>query len=230
VDYQTIYRDHADEYDELVSSEDHEGNLLPALAAVAPIDDATIVDVGTGTGRVARVLLPRAARVIGVEPSHAMLAVARARLGSSSRVELHQGSADALPLPNEVADGAVAGWVFGHLRHWMPEGWRDSISRAVEEMRRVVKPGGSIVIIETLGTGTKNPAPPNDALAEYYAWLEGSMGFRRSQLRTDYAFADRETAARVAGFFFGDKITGSIEATESGVRIPECTGIWSHAK
>jgi len=46
VDYQTIYRDHATEYDELVSAEDHTGNLLPALTAVAKIDGATLRDDG----------------------------------------------------------------------------------------------------------------------------------------------------------------------------------------
>ncbi len=231
MDYATVYREHAEEYDALVSAEDCDGNLVPQLAAVAMIDRATIVDVGTGTGRVARALLPRARFVIGVEPSPAMLAVARARLQDAApgRFELHEASAESLPIADGVADLAVAGWVFGHLRHWMPDDWRTSIARALTEMSRVTVPGGALVVIETLGTGRTEPSPPNAALAEYYTWLEEERGFARAVIRTDYLFPDVKTAAKVCGFFFGEEKAQAI--TRSGSpRVPECTGVWSRGR
>ena len=225
-----IYRDHAVEYDALVSAEDCDGNLVPAIASVARIDGAFVVDVGTGTGRVARLLLHRARRIVGVEPQEAMLAVARSRLGDA--VELHLASADALPLDDAVADVAIAGWVFGHFRHWMPARWKDDVARALGEMSRVVGPGGTLVVIETLGTGrteSDGPAPPNAALAEYYAWLETEHGFKRAAIRTDYSFSDVETAARVCGFFFGDAMARTIRERGSS-RVVEYTGVWSRRR
>jgi ubiquinone/menaquinone biosynthesis C-methylase UbiE len=147
--------------------------------------------------------------------------------GSRASFELHRGSADALPVDDGVADVAIAGWVFGHFRHWMPDGWREDVARAIAEMERVVAPGGAIVIIETLGTGRgEGPAPPNDALAEYYTWLESEHGFTRKAIRTDYAFPDVETAARICGFFFGDSMAKTIRERGSA-RVAEHTGIWS---
>ena len=108
MDYETIYREHADAYDELVSAEDCDGQLLPALAAIASLDGRTIVDVGAGTGRITRQLLPRAEQVICVEPSAAMLAVAASRLRATGRTNfaLHQGSADALPGSRSIPPAA----------------------------------------------------------------------------------------------------------------------------
>src|SRR5262249_51397388 len=48
MDYEEIYRFHAREYDELVSAEDCEGNLLPALEAVAPLCGVEALEVGVG--------------------------------------------------------------------------------------------------------------------------------------------------------------------------------------
>jgi ubiquinone/menaquinone biosynthesis C-methylase UbiE len=239
MDQSVIYREHAAEYDALVSAEDCDGNLVPAIAAVARLDGAFVVDVGTGTGRVARMLLSRARHIIGVEPQEAMLAVARARLADAARdarawaeVELHRASAHALPVADGVADLAIAGWVFGHFRHWMPERWREDVARALAEMNRVVRPGGAIVIVETLGTGrdeADGPTPPNAALAEYYAWLESAHGFTRAAIRTDYSFRDVETAARICGFFFGDSMAKTIRERGSS-RVPEWTGVWSRVR
>jgi len=55
-------------------------------------------------------------------------------------------------------------------------------------MVRVVKPGGSIIIIETLGTGFTEPAPP-EILKPYYEYL-ASRWFTLVSIRTDYLFTD----------------------------------------
>ena len=226
-DQREIYERHAEEYDALVSAEDWDGRLVPAIDAIAPLASADVLDVGTGTGRIARLVAPKVARVVGVDRSAAMLAIARRRLETlGTRFELHCAEATALPVPSGWADVAIAGWVFGHFCHWMPDGWQGEVTRAIGEMRRALKPSGAIVIIEKLGTGSETPSPPNDALASYYAWLEAEHGFARTSVRTDYRFADVETAARTTGFFFGDAFAARARA-EGWARVPECTGIWS---
>jgi hypothetical protein len=107
----------------------------------------------------------------------------------------------------------------------MPEQWRAQVASAIGQMQRALRPAGTVVIIETLGTGSTEPAPPSPELAEYYAWLEREQGFERVEIRTDYQFATLEAAAKLTGFFFGDEFARRVVA-EQWTRVPECTGIW----
>lgn len=222
-----IYEERAEEYDALISAEDAMGELPRALDALVSLDDAVIADVGAGTGRIARTVGGRARRVHLVERAAPMLEVARRRLEAQGdvRFELHHADARALPLEDASCDLAIAGWVFGHFRHWMPEGWKLEVDAAIAEMRRVVRPGGGIVVIETLGTGHETPRI-HAALDEYFEHLEQAHGLTRSWIRTDYQFADVETAARVCGSFFGAPLVEKIRAG-GWARVPECTGIFS---
>lgn len=226
-----IYTDHAREYDALVSAEDCDGHLLPALERLVPLSGSAVLEVGIGTGRLTRMLLPRVARLVGVEPAPAMLAEARRHVAAlppdvAGRADLHEADARALPVPDAWADLAIAGWVFGHLRHWLPDDWRGQVATALNEMERALKPGGVLVVIETLGTGCAEPAPPNPALGEFYAWLETERGMTRAHIRTDYQFADVSMAAVVTGFFFGPEFAERVRR-ENWARVPECTGLWS---
>lgn len=218
--FEEIYAHHAREYDELINAEDCDHELEKVLRS---FHAKRVVDVGAGTGRIARALLAQGAHVIAVDKSAAMLEVARKHLAATSgRWEAHVADARELPIDDGVADLVTAGWVFGHFREWMPEGWRTEVARALDEMRRVAKAGAPVIVIETLGTGSTQPRPPTEGLAEYYRWLEQERGFTRREVRTDYQFASVQEAARVTGFFFGEEFGRSV-ASE---RVPECTGVW----
>jgi ubiquinone/menaquinone biosynthesis C-methylase UbiE len=227
-DFTTIYREHAHEYDQLVSREDYHGNLLRALAAIRAPDGLDAVEMGAGTGRLTRLLAPRARSIVAFDRSKAMLDVAAATL---SRLQLNNwrvGAGDnrCLPVADKVADVCIAGWSFGHSVGWTPEAWPGEIDRAVSEMRRVLRPGGTAMILETLGTGRETPQPPTDGLAAYYARLESVHGFTPGWIRTDYRFASLDEAARLTRFFFGDELADRV-AHERLIVLPECTGVWS---
>ena len=220
MDYGQIYRDHADDYDALVAAEDARGELAARLRQLVPAG-STLVDVGTGTGRIAR-MCQHAGRILGVERAPAMLAIAAAHRDRSGHADwqLFEADARALPLGDRIADAVVAGWVFGHFQAWMPDGWRDEVDRALAEMRRVARPGAPIVVIETLGTNHTTPRA-HPGLDAYFAHLE-AQGFAREVLRTDYHFADDASARRLVGRFFGDAMAAAIP----GADVPECTGLW----
>jgi ubiquinone/menaquinone biosynthesis C-methylase UbiE len=222
-----FYEEQAEAYDALIAAEDADGRLLDELTRRLPLDGARIADVGSGTGRLARMLAERATHVTLVDRAAPMLEVARRRLeamGLGERVTIEIGDARALPLGDGSVEVAMAGWVFGHFRHWMPDGWRDEVDAALAEMRRVVVTDGHIVVIETLGTGHERPRE-HPELDEYFEHLEAVHGLSRFWLRTDYQFDDVEGAVEVLGPFFGEELVERIRR-EEWRRVPECTAVF----
>ena len=140
VDFEDIYRHHAEEYHALITAEDRDGHLLPALVGLAPLAGATVLEVGAGTGRVTGLLLAAGARVVATERAPAMLEVARRQLGppAQGRCALVCADARALPVRADWADVALAGWVFGHMRAWHAATWRDEVERGLAGMDRAL--------------------------------------------------------------------------------------------
>ena len=222
-DYQRFYRERAEEYDRLVQAEDCDGALGPALAGIIALDGAEVLEIGVGTGRITRSLVAAGARVVGCEPSEAMLAVARRHLGDAATLVAEP--VQTFEFPPRPFDLALAGWVFGHFVSWYPETWRDEIGAALDRMLDSLVPSGTLVVIDTLGTGVAEAAAPRPELAEYHRWLERDRGLQRRVLRTDYAFPDVATAAEVTGAFFGDELAARVRR-EAWSRVPEHTGLW----
>ena len=221
-----VYETRAVEYDALISAEDVDRALPRLLDRLVTFDGATVADIGAGTGRFARLLAPRARHVHLIDRAGPMLDVARARLAEDglTNVSLFVADARALPLPDASVDLAVAGWVFGHFPHWMPDDWRTEVAEALVEMRRITKPGGAVLVVETLGTGHETPRK-HEKLDPYFDWLIEEQRFEQTVLRTDYGFPDVETAARICGSFFGDALASTIRA-RSWARVPECTSVF----
>jgi len=229
MDHEAIYASHAEAYDALVQAEDCDGRLIPAIEAIAPLSGAAVLEVGVGTGRIARAIVGRVGRLVAIDRAPAMLALARqhlSRVEGAAPWEVHEADARALPVGSGWADIAIAGWVFGHFREWMPADWEAQVALALGEMRRALRPGGALIVIETLGTGSEVPAAPTAELDEYVTWLERVQGLERHAIRTDYQFGDVEAAAAITGFFFGDAFARRVRR-EGWSRIPECTGLWS---
>ena len=90
-------------------------------------------------------------------------------------------------------------------------------------MRRVLRPSGTIIVLETMGTGHEAPHPPDELLA-YFAYLE-AQGFASTWIRTDYLFESLEEAEASARFFFGESLAKEVRDKNWNI-LPECTGIW----
>ncbi|HUT34639.1 MAG TPA: ubiquinone/menaquinone biosynthesis methyltransferase [Planctomycetota bacterium] len=122
-----------------------------AVEALAPRDGEHHLDIGCGSDDMALEILRRApgCRVIGLDPSQQMLALAAekaGRAGVGDRLTLAAGDACALPF----ADGSFAGITSAFaLRSFTDRG------RAFREMRRVLAPGGRVVLLEL--TGPRHP-------------------------------------------------------------------------
>jgi ubiquinone/menaquinone biosynthesis C-methylase UbiE len=225
--FQEIYAHHADRYEELIAHEDRARSLDAALDRVLGGRPEIVVELGCGTGRVTRLLSPRAERVRAYDGYAHMVEHARAHL---SLPNVSYGVADngALPEADGAADVVVAGWTIGHVTGFFPEAWEEHARRAVNEMRRIARPAGRIVILETMGTCVESAGPPNERLARLYAMFEGEFGLSREVIETSYELATVEEAARVLGFFFGEPMAEKVRARGSAI-VPEWTGVWSGA-
>ncbi len=227
--FEEIYAAHADDYDRLVEREDHQSNVIAAIRQLQPLDNAAVVELGAGTGRITRQLVPWIKSMRAFDGSEHMLGVARKHLEKSGFTNWSLEVADnaALPVENASVDLSIAGWSLGHQTAWAEDRWRVTIGAAVDEMLRVLRPGGTAAILETLGTGVSEPAPPNESLAAYYQWLEQVRGFQKIWIRTDYKFASIEEGVELFRFFFGQTRAQRVLDAGSPI-VPECTGIWYH--
>jgi ubiquinone/menaquinone biosynthesis C-methylase UbiE len=224
--FTAIYSRRAAAYHRMIAAEDADGNLRRALEAVTPLRAKRVLDLGTGTGRLPLLLNGIADKVVGLDLHRAMLIEnARQRALSGGGWALAQGDMRHLPLAAGWAEVVCAGWAIGHLRGWHPDDWRAHIGAVLDEMHRAAAPGGALIILETLTTGSLTPAPPTPGLAEYYAWLEDEWDFTRQAIRTDYAFDDVESAVAATEFFFGPDLAQAIR-THGWARLPEWTGVW----
>jgi ubiquinone/menaquinone biosynthesis C-methylase UbiE len=224
----TIYQQHADQYEQLVSHEDYEHKLYTALTAIRSFDQADVVEWGAGTGRVSALIAPAARSIVACDLNDHMLKVARLKLQRSERLMWQAVVADhrQMPLPDHCADVSLAGWTVGYFNATAYGlGWRQAVAATIAQMQRMLRPGGTIIIIETLGTGCIEPRPPTEALAAYYRMLAEDLGFQATWVRTDYQFDSLDQAAALTSFFFGADWAGKVR-DNNWIILPECTGLW----
>jgi SAM-dependent methyltransferase len=112
----------------------YEPHVVDAVAAAA--GGPRVLDVGAGTGRIAGPLLRTGIDVVAVEPLPAMRAILEVNVGPERALA---GRAEELPLEDASVDGAVCcdAW------HWF------DAARAADELHRVVRPGGGVVVCVT---------------------------------------------------------------------------------
>jgi ubiquinone/menaquinone biosynthesis C-methylase UbiE len=224
-DHHEIYTSQAEAYEQLVSHEDYQHHIEKALGGILPLEGIEVVELGAGTGRLTCLLAPVVRRLWAFDIAHAMLGVAAHKLAQNGlhNARLAQADHRRLPLPAASADLTLSGWSICYLVDWNRQAWQPEVEQALAEMRRVTRPGGALVLLETQGTGFEAPHPP-DHLLDYYAFL-AEKGFAASWFRSDYEFEDPVQAEALARFFFGDALAQQVKTSASAI-LPECTGLW----
>ena len=185
--------------------EDYERGRPGWPADVARIADlppaATVLDLGAGTGKLTRLLVPAFERVVAVEPAEAMRGLLTALCAGA---EVLSGTGHEIPLAEASVDAVFAAQAY----HWFDD------ERAIAEMARVLRPRGALVLMWNLPAGPWEPSTSSaeELLSEHE--LEGRPRLhparpRRASRREWLAARRRRFAVRAVR---GDRLAQSPEA------------------
>jgi len=136
------FRENAARWDQIRSLYIDEAKVEEAVLALLPQGGMRdFLDVGTGTGRILGLVAPRAERAVGIDQSREMLAIARTHIERSAlkNATVRQGDMYQLPWPAASFDAVTLHQVLH---------FADEPAAAIEEIGRVLRPGGTLVIAD----------------------------------------------------------------------------------
>jgi ubiquinone/menaquinone biosynthesis C-methylase UbiE len=160
--------------------------------------DGAALDVGCGAGHLSFQLASQVARVVALDPAPAMLETVRAAAAARGLegLETRLGGAEALPFADGSFDLAATRY---SAHHWI------RLDKSLREMRRVLRPGGNLLVIDVEGDGNalldthlqtlellRDPSHVRDRSAREWRGLLADAGFKLSQeehwpLRLEFA-------------------------------------------
>ncbi|MEX0752289.1 MAG: metalloregulator ArsR/SmtB family transcription factor [Xanthobacteraceae bacterium] len=139
---QAYFRRHAAEWDRIRRLHVADAAVEEAIrAAVADTPFRSLLDLGTGTGRMLELFGPQIERGLGLDLSLDMLALARARLDRAGlrHCTVRHGDIYDLALPKDSFDLVIIHQVL----HFLDDG-----ARAIREAARVLRPGGRLLVVD----------------------------------------------------------------------------------
>lgn len=186
---------HYDSFAEAYAAET-ESNLInadytrPAVLDLAgDVAGRRILDAGCGAGPLAAALRERGAIVTGIDSSVKMLELARERLGEDADLRLADVGSP-LPFPDKSFDDVVACLVLHYLEDW---------AAPLAELRRVLEPGGRLIVVVDHPFVQKLLNPDGDYFAVSERSEEWTFGGHTAQMRfwhrPLHAMTDAFTAA-----------------------------------
>jgi ubiquinone/menaquinone biosynthesis C-methylase UbiE len=139
-------------YDEINPFVWNEQMRAEAISMLELEDRDRVLDVGCGTGFGTEGLLERTEHVHGLDQSSYQLERAYAKFGKDGPVQFYRGDAERLPFGDDAFDVV---WSSGSIEYWP-----DPVA-TLREFRRVVEPGGSVLVV--------GPDAPHSTLFEKLA-------------------------------------------------------------
>lgn len=202
-------------YERENAAQDVDGAIWAALREVTDWDGLDVVDVGCGDGYHLPVFARHAGSVTGVEPHPPLVARARRRVGALRGVRVVQAGAAGLPLPDASAD-----LVHARTAYFFGPGCEPGIAEA----ERVLRPGGTIAIVDLDAT-----------VAPYGDWMRADLprydpsrverffaeqGFDQRRVLTRWRFPDRQTLEAVLRIEFSRPVAERAIASVPGLAFP----------
>ena len=213
--------DHPDVYEIENRAVDPGLRIEAAMRSVLDWAGRDLLDLGCGTG----FHLPRwaaAARsVVGVEPHPDLAAIARRRTSRLSHVQVLQGAAQRIPLPDASVDVAQARWAY-----FFGPGCEPGLA----ELARVVRRGGAAFVIDndasrsTFGRWFRRGYPDIDAVEVERFW--STHGWTREPVDMEWRFERREDLEAVVRIEFTREVADEIIASHAGLTVDYAVNLW----
>jgi len=179
------FADHAQEWDDIRARHVAEGEVESAMLRLMHNRRlGHLLDIGTGTGRMAEIFATTTRKITALDRSPEMLRIARAKLADRGiAAELVQGDFTALPMAARTVDTVVMHQVL-HFAH--------EPARVIAEVARVLNPGGHLLIVDFA---------PHDQEDLRTQAAHARLGFSDAQMRGWFASSGLllETAQALAG-------------------------------
>lgn len=196
-------------------AQDVDGEIWRVLGELADWRGKDVVDVGCGDGFHLTRFAATARRVVGVEPHPPLVRRARARVAGWPGVQVLTGSAQRLPLPNGCVDV-----VHARTAYFFGPGCEPGLAEA----NRVLRPGGSLVIVDLdvrhrpYGDWMRAdlPAYDPDAVDTFF----DRAGFATRRVETLWRFDSRDDLAAVLRIEFSGKVAARAVAEVTGLSLP----------
>jgi ubiquinone/menaquinone biosynthesis C-methylase UbiE len=179
-------------------------HMLPYRERVLPVAEGRVLEVGIGSGLNLPFYGPQVREILGLDPSAKLIAMA-SRVAGRSRapVTLIEGTAEAVPLDKRSVDTVVTTWTLCSI---------PAAVHALEEMRRVLKPGGQLLFVEHGLAAEDNVRKWQDRLTPVWKRIGGgchlnrpitsmieSAGFTITEVKTGYAKGPKPTSFMYEG-------------------------------
>jgi SAM-dependent methyltransferase len=169
------------------SAMDRRGRVVACLDSVLP--SGVVLDIGAGDGFTACRLAGPRRTVVALEPAAGMVRADRP-------LPWVRGDAESLPFDDDSFDGAYATWAY-----FFP-GFVD-VGPGLAEVRRVVRPGCPIVVVDNLGDDQFTALAERPISADVDFWA--GEGFDVVRIDTAFEFESLADAQRLLGHFFGTR-------------------------
>ena len=203
---------------------DPHGRIVAAMREIGDWASRSFLDIGCGSGFHLPQWAATAATVVGVEPHPPLAALASRRTRSLSHVTVHQGAAEALPVPDASVDVAHARWAYFFGPGSEP---------GLRELDRVVRRGGTAFVIDndptrsTFGRWFGRGFPEVDAGAVERFW--SMHGWHRRQLEMGWSFATREDLEAVVRIELPPAVADEALAEHTGTEVDYAVNLWWRA-
>lgn len=200
---------------------DPDGSLAAAMRGVDDWAGRTVLDVGCGTGFHLPWFAETAATVIGVEPHGDLVALARRRTRRLPNVTVHQGTAQALPVPDASVDVVHARWAY-----FFGPGCEPGLA----ELDRVVRRGGTAYVIDndptrsTFGSWFRRGYPDVDPETVERFW--SVRGWTRVPVDLRWSFSSRADLEAVVRIEFTREVADEVLAGHTGTEVDYAVNLW----
>jgi ubiquinone/menaquinone biosynthesis C-methylase UbiE len=188
----------------------------PAIVELAgDVTGHRVLDAGCGSGPILADLRDRGAVVTGFDSSAGMLEQARRRLGADADLFLAD-LADPLPFPDGTFDDVVVSQALHYLADWGP---------TLTEFRRVLKPGGRLIVSEEHPSATFLGDRLSGGTSEYFGTRARTEVWTMGEGTAELTFWDRPLHAMIDSFtsagFHIENISEPAPTAAAYERFPE---------